>query len=340
MAAPGEKVLLSGGQPIMGDWQSEDGQVYYVDIPEIADAGQDWRAYKEAGEPVAGRWHFRQLFVNGRREIRARYPNASLDDPYLYAIAETREQYMPAPEGSVKRVWGDEPDAQIWANIDWNGYNVLCDITHVDTEKDRIHITTSSGRWRITGYEEHRYDKPDWFYIEGVLEDLDEPREWHLDPMAGRLYYWPEDGAMEGKEVIAPRLHEVIRLDGDPVSGTHVDYVHPHGLEIAHARFTLDQMEPRVILNAAVIMVNARHCRVEECEIYNVGANGLWLRYDCHDNVIARNTVRHTGCSGILTGGARGTWMGDESTYSTATKVRIRPATFRSLSSTQTVPIR
>lgn len=62
-AFPGEEVVLSGGRPVTG-WQTDDGEVYHADLPEARD----------------GQWVFRQLFVDGRREIQARYPNFDPDD--------------------------------------------------------------------------------------------------------------------------------------------------------------------------------------------------------------------------------------------------------------------
>ena len=71
-AYPGEKPVLHGGRPVSG-WQSEDGKLYHVDLEDVK----------------AGRWYFRQLFVDGRRQIRARYPNVDPTDPlrkgFLYA---------------------------------------------------------------------------------------------------------------------------------------------------------------------------------------------------------------------------------------------------------------
>jgi hypothetical protein len=58
-AFAGEKVVISGGRPITG-WNKGDGETWTAEVPEVK----------------AGKWHFRQLFVNGYRAIRARMPNA------------------------------------------------------------------------------------------------------------------------------------------------------------------------------------------------------------------------------------------------------------------------
>lgn len=75
-AYPGETPELVGGRRIEG-LQPAEGAMLSVHLPEV-----------EAGE-----WHFRQLFVDGRRQVRARYPNYDPDDPirggFLY-VAHSR----------------------------------------------------------------------------------------------------------------------------------------------------------------------------------------------------------------------------------------------------------
>lgn len=62
-AYPGETPVLRGGTSVSG-WQTDDGKLYHVNLPEVK----------------AGRWYFRQLFVDGRRQVRARYPNVDPAD--------------------------------------------------------------------------------------------------------------------------------------------------------------------------------------------------------------------------------------------------------------------
>jgi parallel beta-helix repeat protein len=57
-AYPGETPVLSGGRPITG-WQKGDGELYVADVPAVK----------------KGNWYFRQLFVVGERQVRARTPN-------------------------------------------------------------------------------------------------------------------------------------------------------------------------------------------------------------------------------------------------------------------------
>ncbi len=58
-AAPDARVVVSGGAGIAG-WERGEGELWTVQVPGVK----------------AGEWYFRQLWVNGRRAIRARMPNA------------------------------------------------------------------------------------------------------------------------------------------------------------------------------------------------------------------------------------------------------------------------
>ncbi len=68
-AYPGEKVTISGGKKLNCNWYPYQGGI--------------WRC--ELSEAREGKLDFTQLFVNGKRQIRARYPNYDHSDPKNYS---------------------------------------------------------------------------------------------------------------------------------------------------------------------------------------------------------------------------------------------------------------
>ncbi len=74
-AFPGEQPILSGGKVITG-WRPYEGQIMCAELPEVKE----------------GKWNFRQLFFNGQRQIRARYPNF---DPGFMAVGLLLKKYFP-----------------------------------------------------------------------------------------------------------------------------------------------------------------------------------------------------------------------------------------------------
>ena len=72
-AYPGEKPVISGSRQITA-WKPYRGKIQCAFLPDVK----------------AGKWYFRSLFVDGQRQIRARYPNVDPTDPYRKGFLYTR----------------------------------------------------------------------------------------------------------------------------------------------------------------------------------------------------------------------------------------------------------
>ncbi len=320
MAAAGERVKLSGGRPVTSEWRTTDGQIYFTDIAEIRDADvpwDEWKARPETYQAKPARWHFRQLFVNGRREIRARFPNQG----WLFPAASTgHDRTIKCRPGTVRRNWAFEPDAQIHLTNDWNGFNQLVHLVDVDFD---AHLLRFSGRETERVRVRNDFVNPiggnvkrNWYLLEGLLEELDQPREWYLNPQTGRLYYWPEAGRNpDDLQIVAPYLNRIIYFLGDVEQGKLVEHVYLRGLHFGETTYTIGHIEPRVATDAAIKLNCASRCVIEDCVITNVGGNGIWLHLDSCRNVIQRNEISHAGAGGILGTSGRFAYDEDVSMY-------------------------
>ncbi len=287
-----QHVIWSGGVSVGGWKKGEDGL---------------WSTTLRGVGLDEGQWNFRQLFVAGKRMTRARYPNASEANPFLYATGGDMDHVIIDP-GLVKASWGEEPDAQINMVPNWKFFNQWNTVTRVDPETGRIDFADSERHGKVI--------KNNWFWIEGVREELDEPGEWHLDVRTGRLDVMPPKGVdMSAAQVIAPRLNRLVTLKGDVEAGTHVQHVHFEGIEFRHTTFTLGHIEARVHTDAAVMFENAKHCSIRHCHFENIGGYALWLHLDCRHNVFERNIVRDSGGGGVLMTGARLSYMDESKIY-------------------------
>ncbi len=288
-AAEGATVVLSGGVPITGTWQQGADGTWHIDLDGIG-LGQD-------------EWNFRQLFVNGRRATRARFPNAGAANPFLYATGGGFDHAIIDP-ALIKPAWGTAADAQINIVPRSRFFNQWNTVTAVDPATGRIDLADS---------ERHRQiDAGSWFWIEGVREELDAPGEWFLDPASGRLHYMPEPGVDPNRlEFIAPLLNRIVNAQGDVDAGTHVAHVHFKDLQFRHTTFTLGHIEARVHTDTAIMFENTLDSSVRNCQFENIGGYALWLHLDSRRNVFDRNSVRHSGGGGVLLTGSRLGYMDD-----------------------------
>ena len=291
-AVTGEKVVVSGGRRILGAWKSVDGKIWETEVPDTKTPATRTDNSPAADPAERGAWNFRQLFVDGRREIRARFPNADAPNPFLYPTAPGRNAIQLAP-GAVKAAWGKARDAQVNLVNDNKYTSQISEMTSVDADRSLIRL----GPRELLG----SISTNSWFWIEGVREELDQPREWFLDTAAGRLYYWPEAGKdLSQQEIIAPRLNALIVLKGDVNAGTHVEHVQFRGLEFQHTTYSLGLIEPRTHTYAALRLENACFCRIENCSFRNLGGYAIWLHLDSCDNTIDHNEVAFAGSGGLL----------------------------------------
>lgn len=300
-AYPGEKPILSGGRKITG-WKPCKGKILQCELP----------------ESKGGKWKFRQLFFNGQRQIRARYPNFDPKNP-LYGgwlfVEDTAEEgslvafkYKP---GTFKRRWAKPSEAEVFMLSDWGETNIT-PIKRMD--KENRAITMADGLkdfnvypWFMPNPLSRRYR----FYVENLFEELDQPGEWCLDSEEGILYFWPPTKSIEDAEIVAPVLDCLIDLRGASwitISGftftetTSGDNMHRQGHEGYGAMFPV---AGRKYCGEAVHMKRTEHCCIEKNLFYAVGGNAVYLEDYNARNFIQHNEISYAGSNGVCLVGSK-----------------------------------
>jgi len=133
-AADGATPVLSGGKPINGTWTNAGDGTWHVDL---AGVGLD-----------AGSWNFRQLFVNGSRATRARFPNASSENPFLYTTGGGFDHAI-IDLAFISPTWAAAADAQLNIVPQSRFFNQWNTVTAVNPATGRIDIADSERHRRI-----------------------------------------------------------------------------------------------------------------------------------------------------------------------------------------------
>ena len=318
---PGETAVIDGGERIT-DWSIEEVNgctVWVANLPEVAE----------------GKWHFRQLFVNGERRARPRLPKQG-----LHRMEDVPGMPLPAS-------WGNGGQTGfVCAEGDVKPFTNLGDVevvyVHFWIEErspiesfdpaSRLVTMTRPSRSALVG--SHGSQLAD-YYLDNVYEALGEPGEWYLDRAGGRLVYLPMPGETpEETEVYAPRCLQLLALKGDTdgarfveylrfkdLTFRHTDWRHPDASDGAefigpsgddgklfsrrHRRGnTAGGSQAASDVPGVIFMESAHHCSIEDCTIEHVGWYGVQVADACHGIRVVGNTIRDLGAGGVKIGGA------------------------------------
>jgi len=295
-AYPGEKPVLSGGRKITA-WQPYKDKILQCSVPEAK----------------GGKWRLNQLFCNGKRQVRARWPNTGWlpvegpAEPGSFAAFKYQA-------GALPRHWAKPTQGEVFTRMKW-GYTNLTPIQKIDEGRRSMTLTSgvcNMGRppWNDPTHFGHGYGF--FFFVENLLEELDQPGEWCLDREEGKVYFWPPEGAIASHEVVAPALDCLVSLRGASwitVSGFTLtetinggDNMHRFGYEGVGPMFP---MADRTYCGEAVHLQGARHCRVAGNRFWEVGGNAVYLEGYNLKNVIQGNEIGYSGHCGIGVMGKR-----------------------------------
>ena len=295
-AYPGEKPILSGGRRVTG-WKPYKDNILQCELPEAK----------------GGKWKFRQLFLNGQRQIRARYPDFEPGNP-LYggwafpegpAEKDSFVAFKYKPD-TFKRHWAKPTEAEVFMLHTW-GTTTIMPIKSIDEDNRVISLVDGVKDFNVVPWFISTPISPQYrFYVENVLEELDQPGEWCLDTEEEILYFWPPVGSIEDAEVVAPMLDCLIDLRGASwitiseftfTETTGGDNMHREGCWGYGAMFPAPG---RKYCGEALHMRGTEHCCIEKNHFYAVGGNGIYLEDYNARSVIRHNEISHAGACGVV----------------------------------------
>ena len=270
----------------------------------------DW---EEAGNGLyTTKWEgkaFRQLYVNGKRAVRARIPNLEDDQSYgpyfrtrdwdadTRSIRVAEDDFLPwkgleEVEFVIKKHWGQNR-MRIESFVEEGG-----DIRLFFSEPE-----SSADPWTkgcCPGFD----DSQTYFY-ENSLDLLDAPGEWFLDSEAGVLWYMPRPGEnMEEAEVIAPMLEALVEIENaSHISFEDLVFEHTTWLMPDSARNGIQagwrRQYSRGFIPGGIQAVNAHHLHFSGNIIHHFGGAGIEFLHSTHDNLIEGNLITDVSANGI-----------------------------------------
>ena len=242
-------VRLSGGVAI-DNWRKE-GRLWVADVPL-------WN-----GRPL----EFRQLWVNGRKAIRAR-DVADFEQMHRILSVDKSKEIIYVPRQAVAKI--SNLKSQI-SNLELVLHEMWC-IANLRVKS--ISVQGDSAALTFHQPESHVHFMHPWpspmvtpdgkhnsaFYLTGAKELLDEPGEWWLDAKEQKLYYIPlPDEDMLTAEVVAPALETLLMAEGTP--DEPVKDITLEGITFEHSTWLRPGIKGHAPLQAGMYMIEAYKIR-------------------------------------------------------------------------------
>ncbi|MHC4982593.1 MAG: right-handed parallel beta-helix repeat-containing protein [Planctomycetota bacterium] len=226
IAAAGERVILDGTEPITAEWSLHEGKIYKT---------------KFSGKP------FEQLFVDGKMQIEARWPDMRFDQRW------DRGRWADSEKGSRKDLMVCKGLAR--TEIDWTGAVATLNVAHQFKTWTRTVLKHGKGADRFTyelaerlsaGADQGPMWADDKFFLSGKLEALDAPTEWFYDQAAGTIYLHTDTG--------------------ESPAGRDVRYKkRTYAFDVADSRYV--QIKGLEFFAATFQFANCDNCVIEDCRV-------------------------------------------------------------------------
>lgn len=280
---------LSGGVKIDG-WKRQ-GKLLVADVPQFN------------GRPL----DFRQLYVNGKKAVRARDVE---DFEKMYRILgnDPANEVLWVPAEAVKKIV-KSPYAEMVLHEMWCVANLR--IKSIDIQGDSAAVRFHNPESRIQF--EHPWPRPmvttdghnSAFYLTNAKELLDIPGEWYHDIDTRKLYYYPLPGETVA-EAVVPAVETLMNIEG--TLDRRVENVRIENIGFEYTTWMRPSLKGHVPLQAGMYMtdgykINPKMERPQNHKLDNQG----WLgRPEAAVTVKGANDVdflkcrfEHLGSSGL-----------------------------------------
>ncbi|MCC5835995.1 MAG: right-handed parallel beta-helix repeat-containing protein [Opitutales bacterium] len=259
------QVVVSGGRTIYGFQPVKDPQILQR-LPEEAHGKVLSVNLKEQGITDLGKLHRRGFALSGSGSLKlyyggepmpmARWPNTGwavttllFGDPS--EVGYDRSIGVNVTSERLRR-WAQAEE--VWAHGYW--YHGWADehapIESIDPEAKSI---TFSQRHRY-GYNDDRH-----FYVYNLIEELDQPGEWYLNPQTGDLYFWPP-------ESVSPEMVScvVTVLDSPLLQFDNTSHIRIRNIAFRYGR------------SHAILVRDGRDIEIDQCSLSNFDRTAISIQ--------------------------------------------------------------
>lgn len=297
-AMSGEKPVISGGEVITG-WTQYSGGIYKAEYP----------------VDIPG---FRQLYVRGKRAVRARTPNKDNCNRLTQWRASSKS--IRVPYNDVNENWQNISSGKVEIIVQQYWAESIMRIISVSPAGPQKDIALNPTERDIVFEREWPQKSPEQAYhFENSLDFIDQGGEWFLDDNSTpyTLYYMPRAGEdMSQMTVIVPVVETLVSIKGSAL-GSNVTHLAFEGITFEHSNWIRPSTSGNIGLQqqqysiggdrserpkAGVFVQNADHLSFIRNLFRNMGSTGLDVYTGTNNIVIEGNVFYDIAGNGLQLG--------------------------------------
>lgn len=315
----GGKATLHSGV-LIGKWQKQ-GKIWVADVPEFN------------GCPLT----FRQLWINGKKAVRARDVE-DFEDMYRIINNDPVNEILWVPAKAIRPIL-KAPRAEMVLHEMWCVANLRIQSIEVHGDSAAVRFHHPESRIQF----EHPWPRPmvtdngrnSAFYLTNAIELLDREGEWFHDIYTRKLYYYPQkDEDMKTAEAIVPSIETLIEVKGtldnpvrnvrfENITFAYTTWMRPSEkghVPLQAGMYLTDayRIDPKMTRNyrnhpldnqgwlgrpaAAVRVSAAADIDFLSCDFKHLGSSGLDYVYGTKGGTVEECSFRDIAGSGIVVG--------------------------------------
>jgi hypothetical protein len=273
----GEKVVISGGIKVTTQWTTSSGNIMVTTL--------------------APNLKVDQLFLNGKRQILARYPNYDstkiLQGYATDCISSTRvARWANVAEGPgyIRAI-----DGRLWGATDYimtgkNGTTLNYTWVGDNNRGNQMHV-----QYRM---------------VENLFEELDAPGEWFYRKSTGQLFFYPPAGVNPNNALIElASVEQLFKVLG--TASNKVKYLTFNRLTFTQTHRTLFtghfegllRGDYCIVRAGTVFIQDAENITIKHCFFDQIGGNGVFMNAYNRNNRVYNCEFVDAGASCVLTVG-------------------------------------
>ena len=285
-----EEVMLSGAKPVT-NWQYHENGIYKASIDSL---------------------YFRDVFLKGKRAIRAREPNRCT----YFQITKWLDsrQLMQSPKSSFDLIEGvnQANPPEMFIQKHWACQIVRLKNVLLDEDFGYLDILEPEKSTLFEIIYPQRTDGQ-FYHLENAYQFIDETNEWFLDTEQNTLYFLPEyESIINNNEILIPILENLLVIKGD--ENKPIKNINIKNLKFSHNTWRLPknvgfvagqanyfyQYQRQQPVKAALLVANANHIQIIDNRFEHLGTSAIIFREGVKESIISGNQFNDVAGNGIV----------------------------------------